>query len=135
MIYEIATHLAATVPDDILGSFSNDDGEGNANGKKAKSLIRKNNTSARDTFLYISFPSLHDYDLKMPNFYALCYVQTDATLLDNIYHHCWMSHVASVCKPVACCCLFFFWQNKAMFLLNIEGCFATRDVCASAKRP
>ena len=42
------------------------------------------------------------------------------------------------CVRLQTCCMLlpvFFWQNKAMFLLNIEGCFATRDVCASAKRP
>ena len=29
-------------------------------------------------------------------------VQTDATLLTNNFQHCWMLHVASVCKP---CCM------------------------------
>ena len=134
MLCEIATHLAATVPDDILGSFSNDDGDGNANGKKTKSLIRKNNTSARDSFLYISFPRLHEYDLKMPNFtiYATC----------KRMQHCWTTSTtivgchmlrpfANLLHAIAC----FFWQNKAMFLLNIKGRFASRDVCASAERP
>ena len=63
------------VPDDILGSFSNDDGDGNENGKKAKSLISKTTRlHVNHTFLYISLPSLQDYDLKMPNFtlYATC---------------------------------------------------------------
>ena len=85
MICEIATHLAATVPDAILGSFSNDDGDGNENGKKAKSVISKTKRlHVHHTFLCISLPSLHDYDLKIPNFDVLYYVQTDATLLDNI---------------------------------------------------
>ena len=46
---------------ETLGSFSNDNGDGNEDG---------NTTTLRvhDTFLYISLPSLHDYDVKMPNF-------------------------------------------------------------------
>ena len=40
----------------ILGSFSNDDGDL----KKAIGLLS-------NAFLYISLPSLHDYDVKMPN--------------------------------------------------------------------
>ena len=41
-------------PRPILGSLSNDDGDDNENGKKA--------------FLYISFPSWHDYNVNLPNF-------------------------------------------------------------------
>ena len=37
--------------------------------KKTKGLINKTTTShVHHTFLYISFPFLHDYDVKMPNF-------------------------------------------------------------------
>ena len=36
-------------------------------------------------------------------FLLLSPVQTDATLLANNSQHCWMSHVASVCRP--CCML------------------------------
>ena len=36
---------------------------------KAIGLIKQNNNFARVShFLYISFPFLHDYDVKMPNF-------------------------------------------------------------------
>ena len=57
----------------ILGSLSNDggSGEGNENGKKAVIGldIEENNNFARESrFLYISLPSLDDYDGKMPNF-------------------------------------------------------------------
>ena len=51
------------------GRFSNDDGDGNENGKNAIGLIRKTTTlHVHHAFLYISLPSLHDYDVKMPNF-------------------------------------------------------------------
>ena len=52
----------------ILGSFSNDDGVGNQDVKKVIGLLRKTTTlHVHHAFLYISLPSLHDYDVKMPN--------------------------------------------------------------------
>ena len=52
----------------ILGSFSNDDGDGKEDVKKAIGLLRKTTTlHVHHAFLYISLPSLHDYDVKMPN--------------------------------------------------------------------
>ena len=52
-----------------LGRFSNDDGDGNENGNKAIGLLSKTTTlHVPHAFLYISLPSLHDYDVKMPNF-------------------------------------------------------------------
>ena len=51
-----------------VGSFSNDDGDGNQDVKKAMGLLRKTTTlHVHHAFLYISLPSLHDYDVKMPN--------------------------------------------------------------------
>ena len=48
-----------------LGSFSNDDGDG----KKAIGLLSKTTAlHVHHAFLYISLPSLRDYDVKMPNF-------------------------------------------------------------------
>ena len=59
----------------MLGSFSNGDGDGNGNGngnenlKKTIGLLSKTtNLHVLHTFLYISLPSLHDYDVKMHNF-------------------------------------------------------------------
>ena len=53
----------------ILGSLGNDDGEVNENGKEGIDLISKTTTlQVHHAFLYISLPSLHDYDVKMPNF-------------------------------------------------------------------
>ena len=51
------------------GSFSNDDGEGNEHVKKETCLLRKTtNLQVHHAFLYIFSLSLHDYDVKMPNF-------------------------------------------------------------------
>ena len=48
------------------------DGDGNGNGnenfEKAIGLDQRNNNSAQHALLYISLPSLHDYDVKIPNF-------------------------------------------------------------------
>ena len=54
----------------FLGSLSNDDGDGNENGKKSTELDKQNNNFARavHAFLYTSLPSVHDYDVEMPNF-------------------------------------------------------------------
>ena len=51
-----------------IGSFSNDDGDGNEDVKKAIGLLRKTTTlHVHHAFVYISLPSLHDYDVKMLN--------------------------------------------------------------------
>ena len=53
----------------VLGSFSNDEGDGNGNGKNAVGLISKTTTlHVHYTFFADYLPSLHDYDVKMPNF-------------------------------------------------------------------
>ena len=44
-------------------------GDGNENGINAIGLISKTTTlHVHHTFLYLSLTSLHDYDVKMPNF-------------------------------------------------------------------
>ena len=55
---------------DTVGSFSNDDGDGNENVKKAAIglLSKTSGFHARHAFWYISLPLLHDYDVKIPNF-------------------------------------------------------------------
>ena len=63
------TEAFDTVSHAILGSVSNDDGDGNENGKKTTDSFSKTTTlHVQHTFLYISLPSLQDYDVKMPNF-------------------------------------------------------------------
>ena len=53
---------------EVIGSFSNDDGDVNEDVKKAIGLLRKTTTlHVHHSFLYISLPSLHEYDVKMPN--------------------------------------------------------------------
>ena len=49
-----------------VGSFTNDDGDGNENVKKAIGLLSK--TTSLHAFLYIFLPLLHDYDVKMLSF-------------------------------------------------------------------
>ena len=59
-----------TVASESIGSFSNDngDGDGNEDVKNAIGLLRKTTTlHVHHAFLYISLPSLHNYDVKMPN--------------------------------------------------------------------
>ena len=52
-----------------VGSFRNDDGDGNENVKKSTGLLRKTSSlHVHHAFLYISLPLLHDYHMKMPSF-------------------------------------------------------------------
>ena len=53
----------------LLGTLRSDDGDDNENVTKAIVLITKATIlHVHHAFLYISLPSLHDYDVKMPNF-------------------------------------------------------------------
>ena len=53
----------------VIGTLRSDDGDGHGNATKAKGLISKTTIlHVHHAFLYISLPSLHDYDAKMPNF-------------------------------------------------------------------
>ena len=59
----------------FLGRFSNDNDDGKVKGKKVIGFISKTTTlHVHHPFLYISLPSPHVYDLKMPNstFYGGC---------------------------------------------------------------
>ena len=52
-----------------IGTLRSNDADGNENVKKTIRLISKTTTlQVHHTFWYISFPFLHDYDVKMPNF-------------------------------------------------------------------
>ena len=52
-----------------IGSLSNDVGDLDENGKKAKVSIGKTTAlHVHHAFLYISLPSQHDYVVKIPNF-------------------------------------------------------------------
>ena len=53
----------------IIGTLRSNDADSNENVKKTIGLISKTTTShVHHTFLYISFPFLHDYDAKMSYF-------------------------------------------------------------------
>ena len=52
-----------------LGTLRSNDADDNENVQKTIGLISKTTTShVHHTFLYISFPFLHDYDVKMRHF-------------------------------------------------------------------
>ena len=52
-----------------MASFSNDDGDGNENAKNSNRFLKQNNNFERASrFFVIYLPSLHDYDVKMPDF-------------------------------------------------------------------
>ena len=58
-----------TVSHAILGSLSNDNGAATRTANKTIDLLSKTTTlHVQHTFLYISLPSLQDYEVKMPNF-------------------------------------------------------------------
>ena len=62
-------NVQQSVLNDLLGTLRSDDGDGKGNTTKAIGLISKTTIlHVHHTFLYISLPSLHDYDVKMPNF-------------------------------------------------------------------
>ena len=48
----------------IIRTLRSYDGDGDENVKITKTTI----LHVHHAFLYVSFPSLHDYDVKMPNF-------------------------------------------------------------------
>ena len=51
------------------GTLRNHDGDGNENARKATGLMSKTTTlHVQHAFLYISLPSLHNYDVKWQNF-------------------------------------------------------------------
>ena len=61
--------MSKVPPEDLIGTLRSNDADGNENVKKAIGFISKTTTlHVYHTYLYISFPSLHDYDVKIPNF-------------------------------------------------------------------
>ena len=62
--------MSKVSPEDLIGTLRSNDADGNENVKKKPiGFISKTTTlHVYHTYLYISFPSLHDYDVKIPNF-------------------------------------------------------------------
>ena len=59
----------------LLGTLRSNDADGKENVKKTIGFISKTTTlHVHHAFLHISFPFLHDYDVKMPNLasYRVC---------------------------------------------------------------
>ena len=53
----------------VVGTLRSNNADGDENVKKTIGFISKTIAlHVHHTFLYISFPFLHDYDVKMPNF-------------------------------------------------------------------
>ena len=68
--WQLTRRVTRRFPDrGSIGSLSNDDGDVNENGKKAIGLDWKTTTLlVHHALLYISLPSLQDYNVKIPNF-------------------------------------------------------------------
>ena len=65
-IQQVVEHGGSTA---IIGTLRSNNADDNKNVKKTIGLISKTTTlHVHHTFLYISFPFLHDYDVKMPYF-------------------------------------------------------------------
>ena len=77
----------------LIGSFlirEPYDGDGNGNSTKAIGLITKTTIlHVHHASLYISLPSLHDYDVKMPNF-TLYRGSTQATTKFPLSFYTWL---------------------------------------------
>ena len=76
-----STHAGKlSVRERSVESFSNDDGDGNENVKKAIGLLSKTTSlHVHRAFLYISLLLLHDYDVKMLGFTSYIEDEKQAT--------------------------------------------------------
>ena len=69
MLLPLAHPVSVACCCELLGTLRSNDADDNENVKKTRGLISKTAIShVYHTFLYISFPFLHDCDVKMPNF-------------------------------------------------------------------
>ena len=75
---------------ELIGSLRNDDGDGNENGKKAKGLDKQKNNFARASPFFVhSLPSLHDNNVKLPNF-TFCRGREQKTTTFFFFSWTWM---------------------------------------------
>ena len=52
----------------IIRTLRSSDGDGDGDGNENVKITKTTILHVHHPFLYVSFPSLHDYDVKMPNF-------------------------------------------------------------------
>ena len=84
-------------PSSSSGTLRSNDADDHKNVKKTIGLISKTTTlHVHYTFLYISFPSLHDYDVKMPNC-AFCGGRKQAT---TKFYFCFWAWIRSLEIPL-----------------------------------
>ena len=94
-----------------IGTLRSNNADGNENVTKTIGLISKTTTShVHHTFLYISFPFLHDYDVKMPNF-AFYGGRKQATT--KFYFSFWARNSASGGFA-------YNWQSKLVEIIAIK---------------
>ena len=62
--------MSKVPPEDLIGTLRSNDADGTTRtSKKTIGFMSKTTTlHVYHTYLYISVPSLHDYDVKIPNF-------------------------------------------------------------------
>ena len=66
---DVKSSSQAPVTQRSIGTLRFDDGDGNGNAAKTIGLISKTTIlHVHHAFLYISLPSLHDYNVKMSNY-------------------------------------------------------------------
>ena len=68
MVFILATEVFCHY--ELLGTLRSEGDDGNENGQKAIGLIivKQQLRTCDHAFFYISLPSLHDYNVKMPSF-------------------------------------------------------------------
>ena len=65
---------------------TNDDGDGEENGKKKMFIITNNNFARASRYFGISLPSLHRYDMELPNFTSPLYgVRSHSTIIVTFF--------------------------------------------------
>ena len=77
---------------EIIVRLSNNDGDGNKNGKNVIGFDwHNNNFERRSRYLYISLPSLHDYDVKLPIHMFYWGHKHSKGMLDPLFFHVFMT--------------------------------------------
>ena len=111
----------------LVGSLRNDDGDGNESGKKAIGLISKTTTlHVHHVFLYISLPSLLNYNVKLFNFTFNRGREQKTTQLSFCFSELWCSPLEFNSKIPK------YWIN--LFKFNNTVCFILLSTSSSPCR-